>query len=93
VVNYIREAQINPPACRARRSMTGPCTSWRRHAGGGLHRQFAGAAGGDPQALREVQDLLGDSPRRRDLLIEYLHRIQDQFGCLSPPTWRRWPRS
>jgi formate dehydrogenase len=37
----------------------------------------------DPQALREVQDLLGDSPRRRDLLIEYLHRIQDAFGCVA----------
>jgi len=31
----------------------------------------------DPQALREVQALLGESPRRRDLLIEFLHRIQD----------------
>jgi formate dehydrogenase len=37
----------------------------------------------DPQALREVQDLLGDIPRRRDLLIECLHKIQDAFGCLS----------
>jgi hypothetical protein len=37
----------------------------------------------DPQALREVQDLLGDSPRRRDLLIEYLHKIQDRWGALS----------
>ena len=27
--------------------------------------------------------LLGDAPRRRDLLIEYLHLIQDRFGCLS----------
>ena len=27
--------------------------------------------------------LLGDAPRRRDLLIEYLHRIQDRYGCLS----------
>jgi formate dehydrogenase beta subunit len=26
--------------------------------------------------------LLGDAPRRRDVLIEYLHRIQDRFGCL-----------
>src|SRR6476619_2241619 len=24
-------------------------------------------------------------PRRRDLLIECLHRIQDHFGCLSAP--------
>jgi len=24
-------------------------------------------------------------PRRRDLLIEHLHKIQDRFGCLSAP--------
>ena len=35
------------------------------------------------QALAEVRQLLGDAPRRRDLLIEHLHRIQDRFGCLS----------
>lgn len=34
-------------------------------------------------AWAEVQALLGEGPRRRDLLIEYLHRIQDQFGHLS----------
>src|SRR5262245_45947624 len=37
----------------------------------------------DPQAHAEVQALLGDRPRRRDLLIEHLHGIQDRFGCLS----------
>ncbi len=37
----------------------------------------------DPQALREVRALLGRAPRRRDLLIEYLHRIQDRNGHLS----------
>ncbi|MBQ0751185.1 MAG: NAD(P)H-dependent oxidoreductase subunit E, partial [Roseovarius sp.] len=31
----------------------------------------------------EVQALLGEGPRRRDLLIEYLHLIQDKFGHLS----------
>jgi NADH:ubiquinone oxidoreductase subunit E len=36
-----------------------------------------------PDALQEVQQLLGDAPRRRDLLIEHLHRLQDQFGHLS----------
>jgi formate dehydrogenase beta subunit len=30
-----------------------------------------------------MQSLLGERPRRRDLLIEYLHLIQDKFGCLS----------
>ncbi len=37
----------------------------------------------DPQALREVQTLLADAPRRRDLLIEHLHLIQDRYGHLS----------
>ena len=37
----------------------------------------------DAQALAEVQALLGAGPRRRDLLIEHLHKIQDRFGCIS----------
>src|SRR5262245_7342043 len=37
----------------------------------------------DPRAREDVLALLGDAPRRRDLLIEHLHRIQDRFGCLS----------
>ena len=36
----------------------------------------------DPRALAEVQALLGDAPRQRDLLIEHLHRINDRFGHL-----------
>jgi NADH:ubiquinone oxidoreductase subunit F (NADH-binding)/NADH:ubiquinone oxidoreductase subunit E len=37
----------------------------------------------DPIALAQVQRLLGDAPRRADLLIEHLHKIQDGFGHLS----------
>ncbi len=37
----------------------------------------------DPQALADVQALLTDKPRRRDLLIEHLHLIQDHYGYLS----------
>jgi len=37
----------------------------------------------DPRALADVQALLGDEPRRPDLLIEHLHKIQDGFGHLS----------
>src|SRR6266566_5075822 len=37
----------------------------------------------DPKAREEVLTLLGDTPPRRDLLIEYLHRIQDRYGHLS----------
>ena len=37
----------------------------------------------DPAALDRVRALLGNAPRQRDLLIEYLHLIQDAFGHLS----------
>jgi formate dehydrogenase beta subunit len=37
----------------------------------------------NPQAREQVRALLGQSPRRRDLLIEHLHRIQDEYGRLS----------
>src|SRR6267143_1313251 len=37
----------------------------------------------DPKALEDVRGLLGDAPRRRDLLIEHLHRINDRYGYLS----------
>jgi formate dehydrogenase len=37
----------------------------------------------DPKAREEVLTLLGDAPRRRDLLIEHLHKIQDRYGHLS----------
>ena len=37
----------------------------------------------EPQALQEVRSLLGERERRRDLLIEYLHLVQDRYGFLS----------
>jgi formate dehydrogenase len=37
----------------------------------------------DDAAWEEVRVLLGERPRRRDLLIEHLHLIQDKFGHLS----------
>ena len=37
----------------------------------------------DPQALAEIRSLLGERERRRDLLIEHLHLIQDRYGHLS----------
>ena len=39
--------------------------------------------GVEPKALEEVRSLLGDRPRRRDLLIEHLHLVQDRYGRLS----------
>lgn len=54
---------------------------WKSGKGKGRHtpkgRQL------DDAAWQEVRDLLGDQPRRQDLLIEFLHLIQDKYGCLS----------
>ena len=54
---------------------------WKDGSGRGRHttkgRQL------DRSALDQVQKLLGDKPRRRDLLIEHLHLIQDAYGHLS----------
>ncbi|MGH8799267.1 MAG: NAD(P)H-dependent oxidoreductase subunit E, partial [Casimicrobiaceae bacterium] len=37
----------------------------------------------EPQALAEIRALLGAAPRRRDLLIEFLHLVQDHYGHIS----------
>jgi NADH:ubiquinone oxidoreductase subunit F (NADH-binding)/NADH:ubiquinone oxidoreductase subunit E len=37
----------------------------------------------DPVAAHEIALLLGDRPRRRDLLIEHLHLIQDTYRQIS----------
>ncbi|MGH8276265.1 MAG: NAD(P)H-dependent oxidoreductase subunit E, partial [Steroidobacteraceae bacterium] len=37
----------------------------------------------DPDATEAIRALLADAPRDRDLLIEYLHRIQDTYGQIS----------
>jgi formate dehydrogenase beta subunit len=37
----------------------------------------------DPHAADAIRALLGDAPRDRDLLIEYLHRVQDRYGQIS----------
>jgi formate dehydrogenase len=39
----------------------------------------------DPATLAEVQALVGNNPLRHDLLIEYLHLINDHYKQLSAP--------
>ena len=34
-------------------------------------------------ARDDIAALLGDRPRARDLLVEYLHLVQDRYGCLG----------
>ena len=57
----------------------------RRHPGAGRGRGRNRPRGRqvDPEALEQVRALLGDRPRRRDLLIEFLHAIQDRYHVLS----------
>ncbi len=54
---------------------------WKSGRGKGRHtpkgRQL------DDDAHAEVLALLGDAPRNRDLLIEFLHLVQDAYGHLS----------
>ncbi|MEJ2122166.1 MAG: NAD(P)H-dependent oxidoreductase subunit E [Alphaproteobacteria bacterium] len=56
-----------------------------RHPGKGERRTRRQPKGRqlDQQAMAEVADLLGEQPRQRDLLIEFLHLIQDAYGHLS----------
>src|SRR5579863_1689979 len=56
----------------------------RIHPGSGRRRGLDHPKGRqvDPAALDEVRQLLGQRERRRDLLIEHLHLLQDRFGCL-----------
>jgi NADH:ubiquinone oxidoreductase subunit F (NADH-binding)/NADH:ubiquinone oxidoreductase subunit E len=53
--------------------------------GGGRRKVRSGMKGRstEPEALAQVRALLAESPRRRDLLIEFLHRIQDTYGHLA----------
>jgi len=37
----------------------------------------------DPEAVVEIRALTGDGDLRRDLLIEYMHLVQDKYGQLS----------
>ena len=55
------------------------------HPGEGRRRAKATPKGRqiDPTAAHEVELLLGDRPRRRDLLIEHLHLIQDKYRQIS----------
>ena len=55
------------------------------HPGAGRKRAKATPKGRqvDPTAAHEIELLLGDRPRRRDLLIEHLHLIQDNYHQIS----------
>jgi formate dehydrogenase beta subunit len=55
----------------------------RRKSGGVRLRPSPKGRPVDGRALADVQALLGDAPRRPDLLIEHLHRVQDAHGYLS----------
>jgi len=55
------------------------------HPGEGIRRAKSVPKGRqiDPHAVEQIAALLGDRPRRRDLLIEHLHLIQDTYHQIS----------
>lgn len=56
---------------------------WKSGKGKGRHTPKGRQVTED--VLESIQALLGDRPRRKDLLIEHLHLIQDTYGHLSAP--------
>src|SRR5690349_13946888 len=66
--------------------MNAPVSPPKSRDGAGRKRRAPATPKGrqlDMQAVEEVRALLTDRPRRRDLLIEHLHLIQDHYGYLS----------
>ena len=57
----------------------------KKRGGGMLLRAAPKGRQVEQHAGEAVAQLLGDAPRRPDLLIEYLHRLQDRFGHVSAP--------
>ena len=55
------------------------------HPGSGRRKATATPKGRqvEPEAAAEIKALLGFRPRSRDLLIEFLHLIQDRYGYIS----------
>jgi formate dehydrogenase len=73
------------PMARFEQAMPTPLRHDRRtHPGAGRRRGLDHPKGRqvEPAARAEVRALLGPRDRRRDLLIEHLHLLQDHFGCL-----------
>jgi len=77
---------ISKPESTAPSESTAPGTISKKKQGGrGRVRSTPKGRRVDPKAREEILVLLGDAPRRRDLLIEHLHKIQDRYGCLAAP--------
>ncbi len=57
----------------------------RQHPGAGNRKGRIGprGRGADQEVLDEIRKLIGERPHERRHLIDYLHIIQDEFGCLS----------
>src|ERR1700716_1537828 len=79
--------RVARPRVRTRRSMSHDVQQVRsfEHPGEGRKRAKSTSKGRqvDPTAAHEIEALLGDRPRRRDLLIEHLHVIQDKYHQIS----------
>lgn len=69
----------------ARDNGSSPGAERKIHPGAGRRQALAFPKGRqvDAASLEEVHALLGEGPYKRDLLIEYLHLIQDARGHLS----------
>ena len=69
-------------------SSNDPAVIRLRHPGRGVGSARTRPRGrqADPRDRALVREILGAAPPRRDLLVEYLHELQDTLGCLRPGT-------
>jgi formate dehydrogenase len=79
----VAQARRNLIAVKARAAVSQHRMVPMKSPKGGRARGTLKGRGVDPAAREEVRALLGAGARRADLLIEYLHRIQDRYGHLS----------
>ena len=78
---------MSKSSCRGKGTnpLESPVKTKRGHPGSSRKKSRAAPKGRqvDADALARVRALLGDAPIQRDMLIEYLHLIQDHYRCLS----------
>ncbi|MEC9099735.1 MAG: NAD(P)H-dependent oxidoreductase subunit E, partial [Pseudomonadota bacterium] len=69
---------------QSRKKTTDQQSSLKRGSARGRRgRAFSKGRQVDPEILQQVRQVLGNRPRRRDLLIEHLHLFQDKYGFIT----------
>jgi formate dehydrogenase len=72
----------DPAMAPSRPRVANHVSSGQRNSAKRARGQYRGRSV-DACALEQIRSLLGDAPRRRDLLLEFLHLIQDRYRGIT----------